>query len=176
MPTPINMSLITMRTSFSCRCAEEAMHRAVHSKLNVASPSSTSEGSPDNLITHAEAEEKHALRFLPRVDRLGRLAEQESIAADVYVPGAEVAGDGGQWHCEEGADVEEPELVVHAVQLVVVVRAQAQLDRDRDRRLSAGHRPARSDAELDVGALVRSAVGPDRAELLGEQDIGGDLV
>ena len=44
--------------------------------------------------------------------------------------------------------------------LVIVLKAEAKLDRHADRRLAAGHRPARADAELEIGALFAVAKMP----------------
>src|SRR5262245_59441734 len=128
------------------------------------------------LVGDAEPEQEHAFVRLAAVDRPGGVAECENVGADVDVPRTVVGRDGRQRYGQQPADVEEPERVVLAIELIVVVRAQAQFDGDRDGRFSAGQRPAWTDAKLEVGALVRAAVGTDRSQLLRQHDIGRDLV
>src|SRR5262245_5670886 len=74
------------------------------------------------------------------------------------VPRAELAGDRLDRNRDETTDVEEPESRIAGRPFVVVAEAETELDRHGDGS-HAAERPARADAELEIGAFAGSRVG-----------------
>src|SRR5262245_24915405 len=110
------------------------------------------------LIDHPDPEGKHDFAAITVVEGLGRVAERVDVDAAVQIPRAELARRVAHRHRQESAHIKVAKRRVAVRALVIVVEAEAQLDRDSDGRLATCDRPARSDAELEIRALARSAV------------------
>src|SRR5687767_13816831 len=84
----------------------------------------------------------------------------------MHIPGAKAGWDAGDWNCHHSADTEVPELLVYAIQFVVVVQTETDLDGECE-----AHRapcPSWRHAKLEIrplgGPRVRLPIELERDE------------
>src|SRR5687768_6813704 len=104
------------------------------------------QGTP-GLVGETDSEGSDDLGVLAAVDRLRCVTERLEFDAAVHVPRTK-ARRAADRHGHEPAHAEVSELVVYALELVIVAGTQTDLHREGQRRRR--HRVARRDAELEV--------------------------
>ena len=117
------------------------------------------------LVREREADQRDRLEPVVAVERLQVVAEPQHVDPAVRFERAAFAGDDRHAQLKSGA--EEPKGIVARGALVVLVDAQAGLDRNVQRQFLV-ELDGRADAQLEIRALLRAAIGLPVGQFEGE--------